>query len=220
VSALSDESGANGGGSLDSDGFGITDDAGALFDRGVALGEQSRHEEAIGAYEELISRHGEATDPELRKLVAYALRNRGFRLGMLDRHEEAIESYDELIARFGESQDTVLREQVAAALLNKGVRLKKLRRYREALAIFEEILTRYGSAADTQLRVESARARLNRADTLLRLRRIGQATRAYFQAGADFRAPEPEVRAVMSEYISLRNLRPSNSPIRDWFRRG
>jgi tetratricopeptide (TPR) repeat protein len=151
--------------------------------------------------------------------VAFALRNKGVRLGMLDRHGEAIGSYDELLARFGDAPDTKLREQVAAALLNKGVRLKKLRRYEDALAVFEELLNRYGSEAGTQFRVEAARGRLNRADTLLRLRRIGQALRAYVQLGADSRTLEPEVRQVMKDYISPRNLRPSNSAIRDWFRR-
>jgi tetratricopeptide (TPR) repeat protein len=126
--AMPDDSDANGGGSLDIEQLGQLEDARALFDKGVSFGTEGRHEDAVAAYGELISRYGETTDPEFQELVAYALRNRGVRLGMLDRHREAIESYDQLVARFGQALDPDLREHVAAALLNKGVRLKKLRR--------------------------------------------------------------------------------------------
>ncbi|MCH8069641.1 MAG: hypothetical protein IID16_10295, partial [Candidatus Marinimicrobia bacterium] len=90
--------------------------AGALFNKGNALGQLDRSEDAISVYDEVIARFGESDQPELLEPVARALFNKGYALGQLDRSEDAISVYDEVIARFGESDQPELLEQVARAV--------------------------------------------------------------------------------------------------------
>ncbi len=85
------------------------------FNAGVVLGELGRSEEALAAYDEVLARVGDATEPALREQVATALFNRGVRLGALGRSEEELAAYDEVLARFGDATEPALREQVASA---------------------------------------------------------------------------------------------------------
>jgi TolA-binding protein len=74
-----------------------------------------RSEDAISAYDEVVRRCGDATEPALRELVAKALVNKGVVLGALKRIEDASGVYDEVVRRFGDATEPALREQVAKA---------------------------------------------------------------------------------------------------------
>jgi tetratricopeptide (TPR) repeat protein len=91
----------------------------ALVNKGIALGELKRHEEAMAVFDEVVRRFGEATEPDLRERVARALVSKGVVLGQLKRHEEEITVYDEVVRRFGEATEPGLREQVRRARANK-----------------------------------------------------------------------------------------------------
>ena len=43
--------------------------AGALFNKGVTLGALDRSEDELGAYDEVVARYGDATEPILRRAV-------------------------------------------------------------------------------------------------------------------------------------------------------
>jgi len=66
--------------------------------RGVALG---RCVEAIAAYDEVLSRFGSTSEPELREEVAEALCNMAFTLRALKRRKQANAVLDDLLTRFG-----------------------------------------------------------------------------------------------------------------------
>ncbi|MCP4960502.1 MAG: hypothetical protein GY925_14690 [Actinomycetia bacterium] len=68
----------------------------------ATLGELGRSDEAIGVYDEVITRFGDHTEPAITERVAMAMFNKGVRLGALGRSDEAIGVYDEVITRFGD----------------------------------------------------------------------------------------------------------------------
>ena len=111
-----------------------------LVNKGLALGELNRSEEAIAVYDEIFERFGGSDQLELLKQVARALFNKGVALGELNRSEEAIAVYDKIFERFGGSDQSHLMEEVACALFNKGLRLGISSKPAEAIAAFESAL--------------------------------------------------------------------------------
>jgi hypothetical protein len=93
---------------------------GAAFNVGVLLGQLGRGEEAIGAYEEVVTRFGEAPEAAVREQVAMALRGKGVGLGQLGRGEEEIGAYEEVVTRFGEAPEAAVREVCALARTARG----------------------------------------------------------------------------------------------------
>ena len=136
--------------------------ANTLFQKGVALGEIGRTEEALAAYDEILRRFGESDAPALREQVATALFNKGVWFDALDQMQEALVAYDEVLRRFGESDAPALREQVAMALLNKGGTLASLDRPEEELAAYDEVLRRFGESDAPALREQVAMALFNK----------------------------------------------------------
>ena len=156
----------------------------ALFNKGVTLGQLNRSEEEIQAYDEVLRRVGDATEPALREQVARALFNKGFRLGRLNRSEEEIQAYDEVLRRFGDATEPALREQIAKALFNKGVTLGQLSRAEEEIQTYDEVLRRFGDTTEPALREKVASAFLNKGFRLRELNRPADA-RATFQELTD-----------------------------------
>ena len=83
--------------------------------RASRSGRSSRSEEAVGVYDEVVARFGDAPEPALREQVAKALVNKGVALGALERSEEAVGVYDEVITRFGDATEPILRQAAAMA---------------------------------------------------------------------------------------------------------
>ena len=133
--------------------------AGALFNKGVALGALERSEDELAVYDDVVARLGAATEPALRELVARALFNKGVRLGALERSEDELAVYDDVVARLGAATEPALREQVARALFNKGVRLGALERSEDELAVYDDVVARFGAATEPILRQAVAMAR-------------------------------------------------------------
>ncbi len=170
--------------------------------RGVMLAELNRSEEAIGAYEYVVTHFDEATEPVLREQVAKALFNKGVALGRLTRSAEALAAYEQVVTRFGEALERVLREQVVKALLNKGVALGRLTRSVEAIAAYEEVISRFGEAEKPVLREGVAKALVNKGVTLGRLARYEEAIAAYDQVVARFgTAPELSLREGVAKVL-------------------
>ena len=158
----------------------------SLFYAGLTLRELGRSEEAVAAYEEVVERFGDATEPELREQVARALFNKGVRLGDLERNEEAVAAYEEEVERFGDAPEPVLREQVGKALVNKGLRLVALGRKEEAVEAFEELEARFGGAPESELRELVARALYGKGYVFFELERNEEALAAFEEVVARF----------------------------------
>ena len=105
--------------------------AAALANRGNALGELGRYEEALASFERAI-----AAEPDF----AEAHYNRGNALAALGRGDEAIASYDRALA---------LEPKHVAALNNRGIALQSGRRFEAALASYERALALDPDDADT-----------------------------------------------------------------------
>jgi tetratricopeptide (TPR) repeat protein len=148
-------------------------------DLGIALGDVDRPDEALAAYDEVVSRFGESPGEELREQVAKALFNKGVQLGKLDRSEEAIAAYDEVVARFGSSSLEAQREAVSRALVNKGMRLGRLNRHEDEIAVYEEVVSRFEDVPDEPSQEAVGRALFNKAVTLGELDRRIEELDAY-----------------------------------------
>ena len=95
----------------------------ALNNRGVALRELQRFDDALASYD-----HALAIRPD----YAEALNNSGIALADMQRFDEALVSYDHALA---------IRPDYAEALNNRGVALKELKRLADALASYDHALT-------------------------------------------------------------------------------
>ncbi|HEY9827090.1 MAG TPA: AAA family ATPase [Stenomitos sp.] len=100
--------------------------------RGGELYKSGNYEEAISAFDNLISRFQDCSEIQLLELLARALFYKGVTLGTLGRSQEAIDVYDDLIERFQHRSEIQLLEPIAKALVNKGVTIGTLGRSQEA----------------------------------------------------------------------------------------
>ena len=124
------------------------DDASAFYNRGIALQELRRFEEAVASYDRAIA---------LKPGYAGTFFNRGNALHALKRFDEALASYDHAI---------MLKPDYAEAFNNRGVTLKELKRIDEALANCDKAIA---------LKPDYAEAFNNRGVTLKELKRIDEA---------------------------------------------
>jgi hypothetical protein len=69
----------------------------------------------MAAYDEVVRRFGEDTDPLLREHVANAIGKRGLILEKAGCCEEAVAAYSNVVRRFGDATEPALQRQVAVA---------------------------------------------------------------------------------------------------------
>jgi methyltransferase (TIGR00027 family) len=180
-----------------------------------------RSEDAIAAYDDLLSRFGAATELPLRELVANALVNKGVALSALGRGDDAIAAYDGLLARFNEATGLPLRELelVAKALLNKGVTLGALGRSENAIAAYDDLLACFGAATGLPLRELVANAVFNKGVTLGTLGRSEDAMAIYddllsrFGAATELPLRELVANALINKGVTLTALDRSEDAI-------
>lgn len=170
----------------------------ALFNKGVALAQLDRSEEAIAVYDELVRRAG--TMPGLHEGAVRALFNKGASLGELNRQEEAIAVYDELVGRFSDADDLAVLVAVSKALINKGIALAELNRLAESIAVLDDVVTRWGDSPDPLLRERAARALLNKASALAHLRHREMALKTYAELLHRF---ESDRDPTVQEHVEL-----------------
>jgi tetratricopeptide (TPR) repeat protein len=127
----------------------------ALNNRGNALSEIKRFDEALASYDRAL---------ELRPDYVEAHSNRGNALKGLNRFDEALESYDRALR---------LRPDYAEAHSNRSDALHRLKRFDEALASHDRALS---------LRPDYAEAHSNRGNALHELNRFEEALESYDRA--------------------------------------
>ena len=131
------------------------DFAEAHFNRGNALRDLRRHEEALASYNTAIA---------LKPDFAEAHNNRGNALSNIKRPEEALASYDKAIA---------LKSDFAEAYSNRGMALEDLQRPEEALASYDKAIA---------LKPDFALGYFNRGVALQELNRPEEALASYDEA--------------------------------------
>lgn len=156
---------------------GIT--AKTLFRKGVTLSQLERSNEVIAVYDELLSRFGDTSEPELQELVAKALLNKGAAVSQLNHFVEEIDVYNELISQFGDTEVPALKEPVACAFLNKGISLSQLDKDDKAIAAYDELLKRFSETKVVPLQKFVVDALLNKGICLGRLGCIKEEISAY-----------------------------------------
>jgi tetratricopeptide (TPR) repeat protein len=87
----------------------------ALFHKGAALGELGHAQDELAAYDEVIRRFGDSSEPGLREQVAKALFNKGITLSQINRMDDAAEVCDDVISRFGGAPEAEIRKLVDSA---------------------------------------------------------------------------------------------------------
>lgn len=180
-----------------------------LLVEGGALGQAGRTDEELAAYDELLQRFGDASEPTLRERVAQALFNRAVVLGQTGRTNEEMATYGELLRRFRDANEPTLREPVARALASLGVDLGVAGRVDEALATLDELIQRFGDAREPVIREQIAAALLNRGVALKQMGRSDDALDAcdeLLRRFGDAREPafrEPTARAYLNKGVAL-----------------
>ena len=105
-----------------------TSGAKALVNKGLALDELGRGEEALPSFDQVVTRFGDAPEVAFREVVAQALYSTALTLSGLGRDEEAFVASDQVVVHFGDAPEPALREQVAQALSERDLALHQLGR--------------------------------------------------------------------------------------------
>jgi len=191
----------------------------ALVNKGIVLGTLNRSEEAIAAYDDVVSRFADAKEPALREQTARALFNKGVTLGNLARSEEEIAVYDDVVSRFADEEEPAIREQVAMALFNKGFALGTLNRSEEAIAVYDDVVNRFADAKEPALLELVAKALLNKGVRLGSLNRSEEAIAVYddvvsrFADAKELAIRERVAKALLNKGVALGTLNRSEEAI-------
>ena len=176
-----------------------------LIERGSALREKNRLEEALSVFDEAVDRYGESTQPHLLVLAAKALIRKGEIFHALGRAEEALATCEEVDRRYGGNEAPAVSETVAAALLNKGVALALRNRGSEAIAACDEVVRRYGGSETPDILESVAKALVNKAGLLLTMTRPREAVHVCGEAIRRFSEQEaPELVHVVADAFYLK----------------
>ena len=162
----------------------------ALFNKGVALRQAGKADDAILVYDDVVARFGASEELPLREQVAKALFNKGVPLGEAGKADEELRVYDDVVARFGASEELPLREQVAKALFNKGVALGQAGKADEELRVYDDVVARFGASEELPLREQVAKALFNKGVTLGQAGKADEELRVYDDVVARFGASE------------------------------
>jgi tetratricopeptide (TPR) repeat protein len=149
----------------------------ALALGGLALSHEALEQwtEALAAYEELLRRYRNTSEPYLRERVAMALVNRGFPLNESKRYLEALESYDEFTQRFGTAKEEVLVGLQGRVAHNRGIVLSDMGRNQDAIGAYDAAARRYEGSTDPALAEIVAMSIYNRSVILNNMDRVKEA---------------------------------------------
>ncbi len=136
--------------------------AGAMFGKGVALGNMNRSEDAVNIFEELIITYKGRFDA----LLVMAMFSKGCELDGLNRPEEATGVYEEVIATFKDRSEEQIVKWVVKALFSKAVLLAELNGKHEALQLYEELLDLFKGRLEAEIAEQVAQCMIHKGVTL------------------------------------------------------
>ncbi len=191
---------------------GIANAARALYNRGVALSEMGRQDEALGTYNHLIQTYSSDSTPAIREQVAKAMVNKGVALEKLQRHDEELDTCNLLIQSYASDNTPAIREQVAKAMFNKGVALGNMQRYDEVLDTYTHLIQTYASNNTPAMRELVAKAMVNKSVALGNMQRHDEALNIFnhlIQSYASDSTPairEQVAKAMVNKGVALGNM--------------
>ncbi|WCB91542.1 hypothetical protein DSM104299_00213 [Baekduia alba] len=141
-------------------------DARSLFDRGVALGEDGQHEEALSVYCQLIDDAGAASAPTLVGLTVAARYNAAIELRLLGRQDDAMMAFISLINDFADVPSAAYDEYFADARLAVGGLAWGSGQVTAAHEMYDDLVSAYGDRDERPLRLTVANALASKATVL------------------------------------------------------
>lgn len=121
----------------------VTEEAGILLVRGLAILRKGDSEGALRAFDDLLRGFGSDETATVQEAVARALFEKSNTLVRLNRFDEVIIATDEAFVRFEATRSPALRGALAGTLINKVACLLKLERAGEGLAACDELIHRF-----------------------------------------------------------------------------
>ncbi|EPC4026352.1 tetratricopeptide repeat protein [Aeromonas salmonicida] len=128
-----------------------------FVNKGIWLAKLNQPDLAVGVFDEVIGRFGNAVEHELKVQVASAQVNKGVMYERLNKIDTAIGAYDEVIRCFSDSTEHVLKEMVAVALINKG-HVQQRNKEGGAVSAYHEVIQRFGEETAEGLKTQVAYA--------------------------------------------------------------
>ena len=182
---------------------GAENSASALFNQGVSLGQLHKHDAAIAAFDQLISRYTNDTSNALREQVAKAIVNSGATHGQMGDNEKEIAAYEQVIAAYSSDPTPTLREQVARAMVNKGFTHGQMGDNEKEIAAYEQVIATYSSDPAPALREQVAKTMVNKGATHGQMGDNEKEIAAYEQVIATYSSDpalrEPVARAMVNK---------------------
>jgi hypothetical protein len=127
------------------------------------------------AFQQIVDRYHDDSEPLLRELVAEALVYQGGLMSSLGRWEDAVGAYTEVVESYGNDPTVILSDvggswakmgvQVATALCNIGDELADHDEPAKATASYQQVVDRYRDSPDPELQVLVRRAVSSLGDT-------------------------------------------------------
>ena len=170
-----------------------------LFERGLALAESGRLQEALAVWDDLVRRFETSRVPEEVGEVSMALVNRGTALGQLNRPEEALAAWDAVVRLVKASTAPAHVHAAARALVQKGGLLASLGRIEEALAAWDELVGRFVSSNAPSIASEVAIALSAKGGAFMELQRPDEALAAWNEVVQRFgESDRPSILVLVS----------------------
>jgi tetratricopeptide (TPR) repeat protein len=179
--------------------------------KGVRLARQGLVAEALAAYDEILVRYPDATEPRLREAVTRALSNRASLLALSRRNDEAIVVAESLADRLAHASEPNAPRSLARGLAGEAMALFQQERWEEAVAVFDTLVSRFGDAEDPSLRGIAAIALINKTEALAQLGEMEEAIAAHQQVITRF--GDDAVRAL--DEIASESGAASNPAVRE-----
>lgn len=130
----------------------------ALVNRGVALSNQGRRQEAIDSYDLAMLYFDSYNEPMLISSLGRALLNKAALLQALGRPADALPVYEAVLRKAGQARPSPLLDLIGQAQIGSGRVLLRLQRYDEAIASFDRTINQLGSSPRSELRELAAQA--------------------------------------------------------------
>ncbi|MDR1424473.1 MAG: tetratricopeptide repeat protein [Azoarcus sp.] len=151
----------------------------SLIDKGAALVEQEKFEEAIAVFDDIVRRFGSVYSARERRWGAMAFTNKGVTLLRQGKIEEAIAVFDDADRRFSSDNAPEVRGCGAQALYYKGNTLAEQGKTGEAIAVFDDIQSHYYHICTPDVQKRLATAQFYKGVILEEQGRTGEAIAVY-----------------------------------------
>ena len=147
----------------------------AWFVTGIVECQRGHEEEALKAYDTVISRFRGKGDLSLKKIVVQALHNKEVIFINSRKDAEAIETCEQLVELFKDESDCFVRQLVCLAWYNWGTILSQQKKYKEAIKIFDQVCEKFEGEKHPSIRVYLCDVLHNKAGCLGALKKFDEA---------------------------------------------